>query len=84
VPADPNAFAFLPFRNTRADFVDHAGDLVSWNAWVRYTRKETFFCYYVTVADATRIHTDPHMSRAGLWNLALHDFEVSARFCDLH
>jgi len=79
VPADADALAFFPFRDTRAGLIDHAGDLVSWNTWVRYTGKEAFFCYHVTVADATGKYTDPHVSRTGFRNFTLHDFEIPSR-----
>src|SRR5262249_1196548 len=84
VPADPDAFAFFPFADTSAYVIDNPGHLVTGNAGVRYTRKEAFFCYNVTVTDAAGLNANPHVSGGGFWDVALYDFEVRSGFWYLH
>src|SRR5258708_27828549 len=38
----------------------------------------------MAVIDSTRLDADPHLSRAGLRNIALHDFEVRSCLRYLH
>src|SRR6202043_1413681 len=75
VPAHPDAFALLPCRDSRAYFVNHAGHFVPWDARVRNAREKAFLGDHVAVTDSTGLDADPHLSRAGLRNLTLHNFE---------
>ena len=65
MPADTNAFAFLPGLNTGAHLVNHPGDLVSGNTWVRNAGKQAFFGEDIAVTDSTGLHANPDLSRAG-------------------
>ena len=80
MPADADALAFLPAGDARAYFVDHPGDFVSWHAWILNAREESVFCDDVAVTDAASLHANTHVSRAGVGNFALDDFEVRSWF----
>ena len=84
MPAHADAFAFFPVLYTGSDLVDHAGDLVSGNARIRDTGKQAVFGEDIAVTDSTGLNANPHLSRAGLRNLAFHDFEVRSRLRYLH
>jgi hypothetical protein len=84
VPADSNPMAFLPLRDTRPGLVDDAGHFVSGDARVRNAREKAFLGNHIAVTDSTGQDPDPHVSRAGLRNVALHDFEVSSSPRYLH
>src|SRR6266849_9827986 len=84
VPADSNPLAFLPFLHARAQLVDHAGHFVSWDARVRNAREKAFLGDHIAVTDSTGLDADSHVSRAGLGNFALHDFEIRSRLRYLH
>ena len=66
VPADSGALSHFPAEHARADGVDHAGDLVSWNARVSDAGARTFLGVLIAVADAAGLHLDAHRSGGGL------------------
>ena len=92
VPADTGALPLLPLGNTVAQFVDDARDFVPWDAGVLNAGPLPFFREHVTVADATGLHLDAHLSYTRLRNLALDDLEIGSplgnlrhlhgRYCD--
>src|ERR1700682_5311407 len=79
VPTHSNALAFPPFLHSCTEFIDHAGHLVAWDAWVRYSGEKTFLRDHIAVTDSTGLHVNPHLSRTRLLNFALHDFTVRSR-----
>jgi hypothetical protein len=84
MPADADPFALRPVLYTSRDLVDHANHFVSGHAWIRYPRKNTFFRGYIAVTDSTRLNANPDLSRAGLPDFTLDQFEVRPRLGYLH
>ena len=79
VPADTDALPLLPLGNTRTQFIDDARDFVSRNAGILNSGPRAFFREHVTVANATGLHLDAHLSCTRLRNLALDDLEICSR-----
>ena len=79
-PSHSDSIAFLPLRHTGGNFINHAGDLVSGNARKRHARKPSFFGQDIAVTNPTGFDANPHLSRPGLGNFALHDLKVCSRF----
>jgi hypothetical protein len=84
MPTDSNALAFPPFLHSRAEFVDHAGDFMPWDARVRNSWQKPFLGDHIAVTDPTGLHANPYLSRAGFRNFALHDFEFCSCLWHLH
>ena len=42
--------------------------------------KQPFFCDHIAVANPARQHANSRLSRSGLWNVTLDDFEISPGF----
>ena len=83
VPADTNAIAFFPGRDAIADGIDSSGDLMTWHSWVLKAGPETFLHQSVAMANAARFHFHTNLSGSRFWNVAFHQFKISARFADL-
>jgi hypothetical protein len=83
VPPNTDALTILPVGNAGTELIDDANHLVSWNTRVLNSGPRAFFRKNVTVADATGLHLDPHVSRARLRYLAVDDLEFSSRLRDL-
>jgi hypothetical protein len=76
VPAHADTLARLPSRrDARADGIDDSGDLVSGNAWVLNSRKNSFFGDRIAVADSTGLNLDAYCSGAGLGDVTFYDFQ---------
>src|SRR5258708_27917099 len=84
VPTDSNPLALLPFVHAGGEFIDHTGHFVSRNARVRNPRQKAFLRNHIAVTDSASLDADSHLPRAGLWNFALHNFEVRPRLRHLH
>ena len=76
---DADALPILPLGNTGTHFIDDAHDFVSWSAGILNARPQAFFRERVAMADATGLHLDSHVSRAGLRNFTLYDLEIRSR-----
>src|SRR5579864_3521363 len=83
VPTDTDALPFLPRRHIGAHFIDDARHFVSRNAGILNPGPQAIFREHVTVADATSLHFDSHLSCPRLRNLAFDDLEVPSRLGDL-
>jgi len=84
VPADSNALAFPPFLHARAEFVDHAGHFVSWDARIGNAGEKAFLRNHVAVTDSTSLDADSYVSRSWLRNFSFHDFEIRPCLWHLH
>ena len=83
MPADADALALRPPGNTGTELVEDARDLVSWNARILNSRPQTVFRKHVTVANATGLHFDAHLSYSRRRNLALDDLEIGSSLGNL-
>jgi hypothetical protein len=83
VPTNTDTLPLLPLGNTSTHFIDDARHFMSWNARVLNSGPRAFFREHVTVADATGLHLDAHVSCAGFRNLALDDLEICSGIGDL-
>ena len=79
VPADADALSLLPLGNTVTQFVDDADDFMSGNAGILNSGPLAFLREHVTVANATGLHLDAHLSCTRLRNLALDDLGTLLR-----
>src|ERR1700730_19345821 len=87
MPADSDTLTFVPCSHTGANFINDARDFVTWNARKLDSRQHSFFYEHIAVADATGLDLNAHLSRSGLRNFALDNFELSPRLgnlCSLH
>src|SRR5204863_2323185 len=80
--ADP--LAGLPSDGAWADGIDHSGHLMSGYPRVLNSRVCPLLGEGITVADAARLHPDPHRSGARLGYLPLDGLEGPVRAGDLH
>jgi len=78
VPSDANALVRLPLGNSFAHCVDDARCFMSGNPRILKARPRAFFRKHVTVADATGLNLDPHLSCARLGNLGFDNLEISS------
>jgi hypothetical protein len=74
MPTDSNALALPPLLDARAEFIDYAGHLVAWDAWVRDSRQKALLGDHIAVTDSASLHANPHLSRTCFGNFGLHDF----------
>jgi hypothetical protein len=78
------ALSLLPLRDARSHLVDHARYFVSTDARVRNAGEKASSDDHAAVTHAAGLDANPHVSRAGQRNLALHDFKVRSRLQHLH
>ena len=83
VPTDTDTLPLLPRGNTRIHLINDARHFMSGNTGKLNSGPRAFFREHVTVANATSLHLDAHLSYARLRNLALDDLEICARFRNL-
>src|SRR4029079_11252506 len=72
-PADAHPVAGAPAGHAGTDRVDGPGHLVPGDARVLDAGPEPLLGEGIAVAHAGGLHADPHLARAGLGHLALHD-----------
>ncbi len=78
VPADADALAPLPLRDTGAQFIDDTGDFVPWNARILNAGPRPFLNQRVAVADATGLDLDANVSRTRLRDFALDNLKIAS------
>src|SRR5262249_29901870 len=83
VPADPDARAFLPRRDSRSESIDAAGHFVTRHTRILQARPEPILHHDVAVADSARVHLHAHLPRPWFGNAALNQLELAACFADL-
>lgn len=83
VPADSDALSDLPRGNARAYFIDDTGDFMSGSTWILNARPLAFFRKHVTMADATGLNLDTHLTGTGFGHLALDDLKICPRLWNL-
>jgi hypothetical protein len=83
VPANTDALACFPIRNAVACKIDNSRDFMTRDARIFDTGPQTFLYERVAVTNAARFDFDPNLSRTGLRNFAIDDFEIAAGFADL-
>jgi hypothetical protein len=83
MPPDANALSPLPSGDLGAQLIDDACHFVPRHPRILNSRPEAFFHEYVTVANATCLHSNAHFSRTRFGNLTLNYFEACSRFRNL-
>ncbi len=84
MPADADAVALLPGGHPRPWFVHYARNLMAGNARILNARERAVFHKMVAEANAASLHFNAHLPGPGLWNFALNNFKIAARFGNLH
>src|SRR6202041_3958526 len=77
VPAHADPHTHLPVRHVRPHGVDDAHHLVARHARVLNAGECADDGEHIAVADAARLHLDPHLPRLRIGYVPLDDFEVS-------
>src|SRR5262249_31405251 len=83
MPAYAGALPLLPLGNTGAQGIDDAYHFVSRYPGILNSGPQALFGKRVTVAHATGLHLDPHLSCARLGNPAFDDLKLCSRFMNL-
>jgi hypothetical protein len=84
VPADTDAVALLPLANAAAEFVNHAGNFVAWNAWVLQAGPVAVLHQVIAEADATGLYLNENLAGTGRRYLAFHDLKIASGLGDLN
>jgi hypothetical protein len=82
MPADSDALAFFPMGDARAGLVYNSGDFVAGDARVLDTGEDAFLGDHVAVTDAAGLNLDSDLACAGLGDVALDHFKITARLWD--
>jgi hypothetical protein len=77
MPTDAYTLPLLPRGNTFAQFIDNARNFMSWNTGKLNSGSQSLFREHVTVANATGLHLDPHVSCTQFRDLAFDDLEIA-------
>jgi hypothetical protein len=84
MPADSDPLALCPAGNACTDRVDDSGDFMSRNPRVLNARPRSLLGHGIAVADATSLDFYPHLSSAGLWDIAFNELKGATSVSYLH
>jgi hypothetical protein len=76
VPADTDTLPLLPRGHTGTQCSDDTRHFMSWNAGILHAGPGAFFRERVTMAHATGLHLDPHVSCTRRGHLVLDDLKI--------
>jgi hypothetical protein len=83
-PADTDTLPDAPSGHTSAECIDHAGNLVPWDAWEGEAGYMPFDGETIAVAHAAGLDADADLASRGLRHIALDEFKRAAGPRHLH